>query len=121
MKRAIAFVVLCGVGCGSGSNADTAAVEKYIRNSHANVELLKLEIEEPEYGAFSKVPDSHRTRPWTSLAACGVGVRFQWKDGSRTTRDDRVVWVTSDHQPIDWSGNAEGDNWRKFVRSLAKK
>jgi hypothetical protein len=121
MKKGIAFVFLCVAGCGSGSNPDTAAVEKYIRNSHANVELVKIEVEDPEYGTFSKVPDSHRTKPADKPAACGVRVRFHWKDGSRTTHDDRVVWVTSDHQPVDWSGNPEGDNWRKYVRSLAKK
>jgi hypothetical protein len=32
-----------------------------------------------------------------------------------------VVWVTSDHKAIDWSGNPDGDKWRPYVQSFAKK
>ena len=121
MKRYFAVVFLFVVGC--GANADTTAAEKYIRSTHANVDVLQIDkLEGPEYVTLSKVPDSHRSKKSNDKpAACGVRVRFTWKDGSRTTHDDRVVWVSSEHQTVDWSGNPEGDNWRNYVRSLAKK
>jgi hypothetical protein len=42
-------------------------------------------------------------------------------DTDKKIQDDWVVWVTSNHKAIDWSGNADGDNWRQYVRSFAKK
>ena len=122
MRRSIAVVVFFFVGC-SGPNADTAAVEKYLRSTHANADVFQIDkLEGPEYVAGVKVPDSHRSKKSDNKpAACGVRVRFTWKDGSRTTHDNQIVWVSSDHEVVDWSGNPEGDNWRNYVRSLAKK
>jgi hypothetical protein len=42
-------------------------------------------------------------------------------DTDKKIQDDWVVWVTSNHKAVDWSGNADGDNWRQYVRSFAKK
>jgi hypothetical protein len=121
MRRSIALVVFLFVaGCGFGPNPDTAAAEKFVRSSYSNVEIERLETEGPEYATVSKIPDSHRVKPADRPAACGVRVRFTWRDGNRTTHDDWVVWVTSDHQAIDRSGNGSGDNWRQLVRSAAK-
>jgi cysteine synthase len=120
MKRSIAVVFLFVAGC--GANPDTAAVEKYLRSTYSNVDVLQIEpIEAPEYVTVSKVPNSHRSKPSDKPAVCGVRVRFHWKTGNRTTHDEQIVWVTGDHQAVDWSGNPEGDNWRKYVRTLAKK
>ena len=101
--------------------ADQAAAEACVRNAYSNVEMVKIAVEEPEYAAVSKVPDSHRTKPADSPATCGVRVRFTWRDENRTTHDDWVVWVTSDHKMIDWSSNPVGDKWRQYVQSAAKK
>jgi hypothetical protein len=48
-------------------------------------------------------------------------VRFRLRDGGRTTNDNAVVWVTGDHNAVDWTGNPDGDNRRQYVRRFAKK
>ena len=121
MQRSIALVFLFAVGCARAPNPDTGAAEKYVRNNYANVQITDIASEEPEYATVSKVPAGHRTKPSNKPVACGVRVRFTWRDGNRTTHDDWVVWVTSDHHAVDWSGNPDGDKWRQYVRSCAKK
>jgi hypothetical protein len=121
MRRSICLVFLFLIGCGMGPNPDAVEAEKYVRSHYSNVEMVQIVAEEPEYAAVSKVPDSHRAKPSDQPPACGVRVRFTWRDEGRTTHDDWLVWVTNDHQPIDWSGNPAGDNWRQYLRSHAAK
>jgi hypothetical protein len=115
MRRLMALLALCVAGCGTDSSQDMAAAQAYIRNMYSNVETTIVAVEEPEYATVSKIPKKGAT------AACGVRVRFKWRDENRTTHDDWIVWVTSDHQAVAWSSIADGNNWRQYVRSCAKK
>jgi hypothetical protein len=119
MRQSFALLFLFVIGCGTTSKPDTDAAREFLRRCNAYAENVL--VEEPEYAVIPNIPkrgvgNSRPDRP----AACGVRVRFSYRDGSRTTRDDWVIWVTSDHKAIDWSGNADGDNWRGYVRSFAK-
>jgi len=121
MRRSFALVFLFGIGCGTASNPDTVAAREFVRSLYPSADTVL--VEEPEYAAIPKIPkkgvgSSPLDRP---AACCGVRVRFRNRDGDRTRSDDWVVWVTSDQKAIDWSGNPDGDNWRQFVRSFAKK
>jgi hypothetical protein len=121
MRRLFAVVLLFGIGCGSGSNPDTVAARGLVQSLYENADSLSLTVEEPEYAAIPKIPKKGvGSSPADRPAACGVRVKFRWRNGGRTTTDDWVVWVTSDHKAIDWSGNADGDDWRRYVRSFAK-
>ncbi|HEV3165997.1 MAG TPA: hypothetical protein VGZ22_18360 [Isosphaeraceae bacterium] len=123
MRRSVALFLLVVVGCGSSSKPDTDAAREYVRSFYSNPAIaLDITInEEPEYANIPKLPRKFlgKSAPDTS-AACGVRVRFTWRDENRTTHDNWVVWVTSDHKAVGWSGNPDGDNWRQAVRSLAK-
>jgi hypothetical protein len=122
MRRFFAVVLLFGIGCSSSSKSDTVAARDLVQSLYANADSFTfLTVEGPEYAAIPKIP-KHGVGSTTPdrPAACGVRVKFRWRNDSRTTTDDWVVWVTSDHKAIDWSGNADGDNWRRFVRSFAK-
>src|SRR5262249_54967399 len=99
-------------------NPDTAAAHDLVRKANRLAESIV--IEGPEYAAIPNIPKKSIGN-LERAAACGVRVRFRYRDGGRTTNDDWIVWVTSDHKAIDWSGNADGDNWRQYVHSLAKK
>jgi hypothetical protein len=116
MRRSFVLVCLVGIGCGTASQPDTDAAREFVRNLYSNVETVLDVDEEPEYAAIANIPTRR-----AGSAACGVRVKFLWRDGNRTTHDDWVVWVTSDHKAIDWSSNAGGDNWRQYVRSVAEK
>jgi len=119
MRRSFALVLLFGIGCGTTSKPDTDAAREFLRR--LNMYAENVVVEEPEYAAIPNIPKKGvRSSPPDRPAACGVRVKFLYRDGGRTTHDDWVVWVTSDHKAIDWSGNAEGDNWRPYVRSFAK-
>jgi len=109
-----ALVFLFGIGCGTAPNADTLAARELLRSLNKYAEIVL--VEGPEYATIPKIP-----KPPDRSAACGVRIRFRWQDGGRTTNDDWVIWVTSDHKAIDWSGNPNGDNWREYVRSFARK
>ena len=115
MRRSILFAFLLVAGCDTGPNPDTVAARELVRSLYLNVDTTFVAVEEPEYATIPKIPKKG------VAAACGVRVKFEWRDGSRTTHDDWVVWVTSDHKAIDWSGNPVGDNWRQWVQSFAKK
>jgi hypothetical protein len=127
MRRSIALVSLASLfvaGCGTSSEPDTDAAREYIRNCYSNP-AISLDItldEEPEYAAIPKIPRDQlaKSAPDRS-AACGVRVRFTWRDENRTTHDDWVVWVASDHKAVGWSSNPKRDKWREYVRSFAKK
>jgi hypothetical protein len=120
MRRSFALVFLFGIGCGTASNPDTVAAREFVRSLYSSADTVL--VEGPEYAAIPKIPKKAvGSSPPDRPAACGVRVRFRHRDGDRTTSDDWVVWVTSDHKAIDWSGNPDGDNWRQFVRSFAKK
>jgi hypothetical protein len=120
MRRSIALVFLFVVGCGSASNPDTVAARELVRSFYPSADSVI--VEEPEYATIPKIPKKGvGASPPDRPAACGVRVRFRYQDGGRTTSDDWVVWVTSDHKAIDWSGNPDGDKWRQYVRSFAKK
>ncbi len=122
MRQSIVFVFFFVAGCGSGVNSkpDIDAARGFLKslNRYADIDL----IEEPEYAIISKTPPGHNVNwPNGRDAACGVRIKFTARDGNRTTHDDWVIWVTSDHTAIDWVGNANGDKWRQYVRSFAKK
>jgi hypothetical protein len=79
-------------------------------------------VDEPEYATIPKIPKRNPKNPAPDRsAACGVRVKFTWRDGSRTTHDDWVVWVTSDHKAVGWTDAHGGDNWRRYVQSFAEK
>ena len=123
MRRFLALGLLFTAGCGTETKLDTDAAREFVRRSYSNP-AISLEItldEEPEYANLPKIPRGSNGTLSDKSAACGVRVRFTWRDEGRTTHDDWVVWVTSDHKAIDWVGNPERDNWRKYVRSFAKK
>jgi hypothetical protein len=127
MRRSIAFVCFASllvVGCGTSSQPDTDAAREYIQSCYSNP-AISLDItldEEPEYAAIPKIPRDRlvKSAPDRS-AACGVRVRFTWRDENRTTHDDWVVWVASDHKAVGWTRNPDRDKWRSYVRSFAKK
>ncbi len=120
MRRSFALVFLFGIGCGTASNPDTVAAREFVRSLYPSADTVL--VEEPEYAAIPKIPKKGvGSSPADRPAACGVQVRFRHRDGGRNTSDDWVVWVTSDHKAIAWSGNPDGDNWRQYVRSFAKK
>jgi hypothetical protein len=124
MRRSIALVFLVVAGCGPASKADSDAAREFVRSFYSSPDItLDLTLDgEPEYAAIPKIPRDHlvSSAPDRS-AACGVRVRFTYRDGNRTTHDDWIVWVASDHKAVGWSGNPDGDKWRQYVRSLAKK
>ena len=124
MRRSVALLLLFVVGCGTSSNPDTDAAREHVRSFYSSP-AITLDItlnEEPEYATIPKIPRDHLANSVPDRsAACGVRVRFTWRDGNRTTHDDWVVWVTSDHKAVGWSGNPDGDKWRQYVRSVAEK
>jgi hypothetical protein len=120
MRQPIALVCLFLTGCGTASKSDTSAARELVQRFYPATDTVN--VEGPEYANIPKIPKIGGVGSSTDRsAACGVRVRFRYRDGGRTTRDDWVVWVTSNHKAIDWSGNADGDNWRQYVRSFAKK
>jgi hypothetical protein len=119
MRRLFIFVILLASGCGTSPNPDADAARGLVRGLHPDAEIDL--VDGPEYTAVPKIPkhgpgDTSPDRP----AAGGVRVRFLYRDGDRTTRDDWMIWVSGDHKAIDWSGNPDGDDWRRYLRSLAK-
>jgi len=124
MRRSVALLLLFVVGCGTSSKPDTDAARENVRRFYSSPAIsLDLTLnEEPEYATIPKIPRDHLANSVPDRsAACGVRVRFTWRDGNRTTHDDWVVWVTSDHKAVGWSGNPDGDKWRQYVQSVAKK
>jgi hypothetical protein len=119
MRRSFALLLLFGIGCGTESAPDTNAAQEFVRrvNRFAEPDL----VEDPEYADIPNIPmKGEGTWDPAKPAACGVRVKFHWRDEKRTTHDDWVVWVTSDHKAIGWTDRAGGDNWRAFVQSFAK-
>jgi hypothetical protein len=124
MRRLFALVFLFGIGCGTASKSDTDAAREFVRSFYSSPAITfdTTLVEGPEYATIPKIPRDHfATSVPDRSAACGVRVRFTYRDGNRTTHDDWVVWVTSDHKAVGWSGNPDGDHWRRYVRSFAKK
>jgi hypothetical protein len=124
MRRSVALLLLFVVGCGTSSKPDTDAAREHVRSFYSSP-AISLDItldEEPEYAIIPKIPRDHLTKSAPDRSAdCGVRVRFTWRDGNRTTHDDWVVWVTRHHKAVGWSGNPDGDKWREYVLSVAKK
>ena len=110
MRRSFALVFLFVIGCGDGSKPDSDAARAFLRR--LNIYAENVIVDEPEYAAIPKIPrrDAGTSAP-DRAAACGVRIKFLYRDGSRTTHDDWIVWVTSDHKAIGFTGNGEGDNW----------
>jgi hypothetical protein len=122
MRRSLALLCLFGIGCEYGTAPDTDAAQAFVLRLHSNVDTIVNVDPEPEYAAIPNIPTRRAASASEEKpAACGVRVKFHWQDGGRTTHDDWVVWVTSDHKAVGWSSNADGDNWRPYVRSFAKK
>jgi len=89
--------------------------------SNPDINFTITRVEGPEYAKVSKIPRDHIASGYPDrAAACAVRVWFDWGYERRTTHDSWLVWVGSDHKAVGWS-NTGGDNWRKYVRSLAKK
>jgi hypothetical protein len=126
MRRSILLVVLFVAGCEAEAvpDPDTAAAREFVQRSYSNpaISLDITGVEAPEYATIRKIPRDHlaKSAPDRS-AACGVRVRFTWRDENRSTHDDWVVWVGSDHKAVGFSGNGNGDKWRQYVQSLATK
>jgi hypothetical protein len=126
MRRSIVVIFLIAAGCETAPspNPDTVAAWEHVRSFYSapHIRLYIAVGEEPEYATIPKIPRDHLASSVPDRsAACGVRVRFTWRDENRTTHDDWVVWVTSDHKAVGWSSNPNGDNWRQYVRSVAQK
>jgi len=124
MRRSFVLIALFAAGCGSAPNVDTSKVDidaarALVLKMNRNVEFLL--VDGPEYAAIPKVTRGRSATLADKSAACGVRIRFREHDENRTVTDDWIVWVTGDHKAVDWLGNPEGDSWREYVRSLAKK
>jgi hypothetical protein len=129
MRRSVVLVSLFAVGCGFGLNPntgpklDTAAARQYVRSCFSPAITVEMTVDdEPEYADVPKIPRERLAKSVPDRpAACAVRVRVTYRDENRTTHDDWLVWVSSDHKAVGWSSNVKGDNWREQVRSLATK
>jgi hypothetical protein len=127
VRRAIVLVFLAFLfvtGCGRSSKPDTDAarafVRRYYSSSHISFEFDL--VEGPEYATIPRIPrDLIESGYPDKPADGGVRVRFTWREENRTTHDDVIVWLSSDHKAVGWSRNPRGDRWRQFVQSIAKK
>jgi hypothetical protein len=124
MRRSIIVLLLFVAGCGKDTAPDTAAARAFVRSKYSasHITLTYDLVEEPEYATIPKIPRDHIAPGFPDrAAACGVRVKFTWKTGNSTTRDDWIVWVSSDHKGVGFSPNPSGDNWRQLVQSAATK
>jgi hypothetical protein len=120
----ISVVSLFVAGCANSSKPDTDAAREFVRRfySAGHITLQFDLVEEPEYATIQKIPRDHTASAYPDRSAdAAVRIRFTWRDGNRTTHDDMVVWVSSEHKAVGWSNNQDGDKWREHVRSCAKK
>jgi len=125
MRRLIALVflfALLATGCGTSSQQDITAAKEYVRSlySRSDITFTFDKVEGPEYAAVARIPWGTSGRRVDKSAACAVRVWFTWHEEGRTTHDHSIVWVTSDHKAIGWGGDPNGQDWRKYVQSLAK-
>lgn len=130
MRYSLALLTLFMLGCAPASNPDPgpkldiAAAREYVRKSYSapHISFDFDLVEGPEYADIPKIPRDHLAN-WAPdrSASCGVWVKFTYRDGNRTTHDDWIVWVNSDHKAVGFSGNPKRDKWREFVRSVARK
>ena len=123
MRRSTTLGLLFVIGCETAPNpnivSDKNAARELVQSLHRPMDII---VEDSEYATIPKIPRKGVGKsPPDRAAACGVRVLMEYRDGNRFTTDDWVVWVTSDHKAIDWSGNPVGDNWRQWVQSFAKK
>jgi hypothetical protein len=118
MRRYIALVLLLLPGCGGSTKQDTDAAQKLLHNMNRFAEVTQLEG--PEYVSIPSIPTKNPNTVNRPIA-CVVRIRFVAKVDNRTTRDDWLFWIDSQHQAVDWTSNGQGDKWREYVRSLAKK
>ncbi len=103
---------------------DTNAAREFVHSFYSNpaISFDITRCEEPEYATIPKIPRDHLVKSVPDRsAACGVRIAFTWRDRGRTTHDQWLVWVTSDHKAVGFSDNAGADNWRQYVQSVAKK
>ena len=124
MRRWIALVLLLVVGCGTASKSDKEAAREFVHSFYSapGITVEMTTDEEPEYATFPKIPRDHLAREVPDRsAASAVHVRFTWREENRTTHDDMLVWVDSNHKAVGWSMNPQGDRWRSYVRSYAQK
>src|SRR5213593_1801942 len=125
MQRLVTPVLLLlpfVVGCGSAAK-DVAAGRAYVKTFYSNpaIDFKVDKVEGPEYAKVDNIPRDHIASGYPDRsAACGVRVWFTWRDGGSTTHDCWIVWVSKDHKGVGFS-NPSGDEWRKYVRSLATK
>jgi hypothetical protein len=120
MRRSFALLCLFGVGCGYATAPDTDAAQAFVLRQYSNVDTIVNVDHQPEYANISRIPTGSGGNRWRDTpAACGIRVKFHWHDGGRTTHDDWLVWVASDHKALSWTSNPKGDNWREYVQSLA--
>jgi hypothetical protein len=120
----VSLVSLFAAGCGRSSKPDTDAARAFVQSYYSSPHIsFQFDlVEGPEYATIPRIPRDLITPGFPDKSADGgVRVRFTWKEENRTTHDDVIVWVSSDHKAIGWSRNPNRDDWRQFVRSLAKK
>jgi hypothetical protein len=126
MRQSIALVFLFTVGCGAAPNpvstskADTDAARAFVVKLYPTAD--EFVVEEPEYAAIAVIPKiGPGDKSPDRSAACGIRVRFRYREENRTSHYDSLVWVTSEHKAINWTSDTHGDKWREYVRSLGKK
>jgi hypothetical protein len=125
MQRLTVLVFLFALfvsGC--GKSKDIAAAKEFVHHFYTNpdIDFVINRVDGPEYARVPKIPRDHIAPGYPDRsAACAARVWFAWRDGRSTSRADMLVWVGSDHKAVGWSTNPDGDNWRKYVRSFAKR
>ena len=109
---------------GCGKTKDVAAAKEFVHHFYTNPDIIFEinRVDGPEYVEVPKIPRDHIAKGYPDKsAACAARVWFTWREGKSTSRADMLVWVGSDHKAVGWSINPDGDNWRKYVHSLANK
>jgi len=110
---------LCG--CGSAAK-DVAAAREFVKGLYSNpaIDFKVDKVEGPEYANVARIPRDQIAQGYPDRsAACAVRVWFTWRDGRSTVHDSWIVWVSKDHKAVGFS-NPSRDEWRNFVKSVAK-
>lgn len=124
MRRPLILLLLFVAGCGNSAMYDVPAARAYVRGKYSadHITFTFELVEEPEYATIAKIPRDYIAAGYPDrAAACGVRIKFSWKTENRTTHEDWIVWVSSEHKAVGFSRNEHGDKWREFVQTWVKK